>query len=117
MPGRFGVMHFDLPQCTAIRDNMDPGGVLDGWLHRVTKPDGPGGCTPGPFCWRVAGRSKHWIKVKNRNHPAMDRVMDSTLAQQQLTLVSERSGEPLQPNLLNVNRGGSPGKSARKRRT
>jgi bifunctional non-homologous end joining protein LigD len=23
------------------------------------------------------GRSKHWIKVKNRKHPAMDRVMDS----------------------------------------
>jgi hypothetical protein len=22
-----------------------------------------------------AGRSKHWIKVKNRQHPAMDRVM------------------------------------------
>jgi bifunctional non-homologous end joining protein LigD len=24
-----------------------------------------------------AGRSKHWIKVKNRNHPAMSRVMDA----------------------------------------
>jgi ATP-dependent DNA ligase len=24
-----------------------------------------------------AGRSKHWIKVKNRRHPAMSRVMDS----------------------------------------
>jgi len=24
-----------------------------------------------------AGRSKDWVKVKNRNHPAMDRVMDS----------------------------------------
>jgi bifunctional non-homologous end joining protein LigD len=24
-----------------------------------------------------AGRSKHWIKVKNRRHPAMDRVMDA----------------------------------------
>jgi hypothetical protein len=23
------------------------------------------------------GRSKHWIKVKNRKHPAMDRVMES----------------------------------------
>ena len=23
------------------------------------------------------GRSKHWIKVKNRKHPAMQRVMDS----------------------------------------
>ena len=23
-----------------------------------------------------AGRSKHWIKVKNRKHPAMDRVID-----------------------------------------
>jgi bifunctional non-homologous end joining protein LigD len=23
------------------------------------------------------GRQKHWIKVKNRSHPAMDRVMDS----------------------------------------
>ena len=23
------------------------------------------------------GRQKHWIKVKNRKHPAMDRVMDS----------------------------------------
>jgi bifunctional non-homologous end joining protein LigD len=22
-----------------------------------------------------AGRSKHWIKVKNRKHPAMSRVM------------------------------------------
>jgi bifunctional non-homologous end joining protein LigD len=24
-----------------------------------------------------AGRSKHWIKVKNRKHPAMYRVMDA----------------------------------------
>jgi bifunctional non-homologous end joining protein LigD len=24
-----------------------------------------------------AGRSKHWVKVKNRSHPAMDRVMES----------------------------------------
>ena len=24
-----------------------------------------------------AGRSKDWVKVKNRNHPAMDRAMDS----------------------------------------
>jgi bifunctional non-homologous end joining protein LigD len=24
-----------------------------------------------------AGRSKHWMKVKNRKHPAMDRVMGS----------------------------------------
>lgn len=24
-----------------------------------------------------AGRSKHWLKVKNRRHPAMERVMDS----------------------------------------
>jgi ATP-dependent DNA ligase len=23
------------------------------------------------------GRQKHWIKVKNRKHPAMDRVLDS----------------------------------------
>jgi ATP-dependent DNA ligase len=23
------------------------------------------------------GRSKDWVKVKNRNHPAMDRVMDA----------------------------------------
>jgi ATP-dependent DNA ligase len=24
-----------------------------------------------------AGRSKHWLKMKNRTHPAMERVMDS----------------------------------------
>jgi bifunctional non-homologous end joining protein LigD len=24
-----------------------------------------------------AGRSKDWVKVKNRKHPAMSRVMDS----------------------------------------
>ena len=24
-----------------------------------------------------AGRSKHWIKVKNRSHPAMSRVLDA----------------------------------------
>jgi ATP-dependent DNA ligase len=24
-----------------------------------------------------AGRSKHWVKVKNRKHPAMQRVMES----------------------------------------
>ena len=24
-----------------------------------------------------AGRSKHWVKVKNRTHPAMERVMDA----------------------------------------
>jgi hypothetical protein len=23
-----------------------------------------------------AGRSKHWVKIKNRQHPAMERVMD-----------------------------------------
>ena len=27
-----------------------------------------------------AGRSKHWIKIKNRKHPAMERVMDAWLA-------------------------------------
>jgi ATP-dependent DNA ligase len=25
------------------------------------------------------GRSKHWIKVKNRQHPAMNRVMDRSV--------------------------------------
>ena len=24
-----------------------------------------------------AGRSKHWMKVKNRKHPAMERVMNA----------------------------------------
>jgi hypothetical protein len=24
-----------------------------------------------------AGRSKHWVKVKNRQHPAINRVMES----------------------------------------
>jgi bifunctional non-homologous end joining protein LigD len=24
-----------------------------------------------------AGRSKHWIKIKNREHPAMSRVMEA----------------------------------------
>jgi len=24
-----------------------------------------------------AGRSKHWVKLKNRTHPAMERVMDA----------------------------------------
>ena len=24
-----------------------------------------------------AGRSKHWVKIKNRKHPAMQRVMES----------------------------------------
>jgi bifunctional non-homologous end joining protein LigD len=24
-----------------------------------------------------AGRSKHWVKVKNRSHPAMSRVMEA----------------------------------------
>jgi bifunctional non-homologous end joining protein LigD len=24
-----------------------------------------------------AGRSKHWVKVKNRQHPAMSRVMEA----------------------------------------
>ena len=27
-----------------------------------------------------AGRSKHWIKVKNRKHPAMERVMEALRA-------------------------------------
>jgi ATP-dependent DNA ligase len=26
-----------------------------------------------------SGRSKHWVKVKNRSHPAMDRVIESAL--------------------------------------
>jgi hypothetical protein len=30
---------------------------------------------PGPAL--QAGRSKHWVKVKNRSHPAMSRVMES----------------------------------------
>jgi len=25
-----------------------------------------------------AGRSKHWVKVKNRKHPAMSRVMEGS---------------------------------------
>jgi bifunctional non-homologous end joining protein LigD len=24
-----------------------------------------------------AGRSKHWVKIKNRKHPAMDRVAET----------------------------------------
>jgi bifunctional non-homologous end joining protein LigD len=24
-----------------------------------------------------SGRSKHWVKIKNRQHPAMDRVMEA----------------------------------------
>jgi bifunctional non-homologous end joining protein LigD len=24
-----------------------------------------------------AGRSRHWVKVKNRKHPAMEQVMES----------------------------------------
>jgi bifunctional non-homologous end joining protein LigD len=28
----------------------------------------------GPY---QAGRSEHWIKVKNRQHPAMNRVMEA----------------------------------------
>ena len=27
-------------------------------------------------CWRQ-GRSKHWLKVKNRQHPTMSRVMEA----------------------------------------
>ncbi|WP_024506590.1 hypothetical protein [Bradyrhizobium sp. ARR65] len=27
------------------------------------------------------GRSRHWVKVKNRTHPAMGRVMDLEAAQ------------------------------------
>jgi hypothetical protein len=30
-----------------------------------------------------AGRSKHWIKVKNGEHPARDRVDESLQAQRQ----------------------------------
>jgi hypothetical protein len=31
-----------------------------------------------PGCWRDrAGRSPDWIKVKNRKHPAIDRVKES----------------------------------------
>jgi bifunctional non-homologous end joining protein LigD len=26
-----------------------------------------------------AGRSKHWVKIKNRNHPAMNRVAETFL--------------------------------------
>jgi len=25
----------------------------------------------------LAGRSKHWVKIKNRKHPAMNRVMEA----------------------------------------
>jgi hypothetical protein len=32
----------------------------------------------GPDLFR-AGRSPNWIKVKNRKHPAMERVMESLL--------------------------------------
>jgi bifunctional non-homologous end joining protein LigD len=31
-------------------------------------------CRDRPY---QGGRSKHWLKVKNRKHPAMSRVMDA----------------------------------------
>ena len=27
-----------------------------------------------------ADRSKHWVKIKNRKHPAMDRVMEALIS-------------------------------------
>jgi hypothetical protein len=46
-----------LPTLSAARPE-----TLGGVFHRIT--------------YR-AGRSPHWIKVKNRKHPAMYRVMDA----------------------------------------
>jgi len=33
------------------------------------------GRVSGPY---QAGRSRHWVKVKNRKHPAMNRVMEAS---------------------------------------
>jgi hypothetical protein len=47
-----------------------PGG---GPVHQVADTMKAGPCFKGD----QGGRSEHWIKVKNRKHPAMQRVMDS----------------------------------------
>jgi bifunctional non-homologous end joining protein LigD len=50
-----------------------------------------------------AGRSKHWMKVKNRKHPAMERVMDAlayvrSWTQQTLNSLAEMTAhDPNQP--------------------
>jgi hypothetical protein len=41
-----------------------------------------------------AGRSKHWVKVKNRKHPAMDRVMESFHGDAGLSLRQPPRGRP-----------------------
>ena len=43
-----------------------------------------------------AGRSKDWVKVENRNHPAMDRVMDSFLRPAR----PQRARHPPQPRAI-----------------
>jgi hypothetical protein len=52
------------------------------WLHEIKYRAACNMGLEGMVSKRVdrpyrAGRSKDWVKVKNRNHPAMDRVMDS----------------------------------------
>jgi hypothetical protein len=53
--------------CLPTKSNSVPTGP--DWLHEV-KYDG---YRLRPY---QAGRPKHWVKVKNRQHPAMERVME-----------------------------------------
>ena len=61
------------------------GGVLILFVNPFERGEiGPSSAPPAKSVWRVwcpkrpyqAGRSKYRIKVKNRQHPAMERVME-----------------------------------------
>jgi hypothetical protein len=46
-------------------------------MRSTFEPCIPTGRKAVPATPELAGRSKHWIKVKNRQHPAMERVMQA----------------------------------------
>jgi bifunctional non-homologous end joining protein LigD len=49
------------PICSVLRATWGPEGLVSKRRDR-------------PY---QAGRSKHWLKIKNRKHPAMSRLMDA----------------------------------------
>jgi bifunctional non-homologous end joining protein LigD len=40
-----------------------------------------------------AGRSKHWVKIKNRQHPAMSRVMDAPVSEDALKMEAKAASD------------------------
>jgi bifunctional non-homologous end joining protein LigD len=77
-----GCSNFNNPRaepCTRILGIVAPeqGEIGPDLFHAACRL-GPEGLVSKRRDWPYqAGRSKHWVKVKNRKHPAMSRVLES----------------------------------------